>query len=133
MLPSDKLSVDIGKIQRPSLYDYMLQASSLPVFPFVKVNLKKGAKIQDFSVDLRVGSSLYEMLKTAYQSDQILLFASLVDGKIGIWTFDMIVGMKMLAKLKIIDDLDSWFKQARESISNILGNEQVDYRHTECE
>lgn len=127
-MSADKLPEGFSlKINAPkqSLNDFIFSTVHNPVFPFVYLKLKPDSNQENNYFEVKIHPKIYEFIKATSLTDDLVFFLPSV-GQIGIWTYDMVVSMKILAELGIISDLKKWILSSRNSLTNLLSNEKVE-------
>ncbi len=109
-----------------SANDLFLKNTSTPTFPFLNVKMIPDDSQEDSVVEIKVNRHVYEFIKSTGQSDDLVFFLNNSDGCLTQWSYDMIVAMKVLSKMSIFVDFESWINDARKSLSLFLTNEKVD-------
>jgi len=90
-----------------------------PTFPFFVLKLEESKK-EESTATLKVSSEVYKDLVKRYDSDELIFYLDVRQGKLASWSPDMIFTIKVLYNLGIFPSSSSWVKAARKHISNFL-------------
>jgi len=116
------------KISKPSLFDFLLKSTHSPSYPFLLMQVKPDSKLEDFSVEVKVSSKLYEYIKTLFFEDQLLLYISFSEREIGFWSADMLKGVRVLSELGIIDKSAKWIENSHAAMTSALTGTKTESR-----
>ncbi len=120
------LQLGAGASASESANELFLKNTSTPTFPFLNVKMIPDDKQEDSVVEIKVNKQVYEFIKSTGQSDDLVFFLNNYNGCLTQWGYDMIVAMKVLSKMNVFVDFESWINDARKSLSLFLTNKKVD-------
>jgi predicted RNA binding protein with dsRBD fold (UPF0201 family) len=76
-------------------------------------------------VEVKVNPKVYDFLKNGMLTDELSIYCQM-NGQLGLWTYDMIISMKILSDIGILGDIKNWVLESRKSIRNLLSAEKVE-------
>lgn len=115
------------ELVKPKLAETLLGIAHAPTFPFLVIQLEKTTKKQTFLSKVKVGPTLYEHLTRIYGTDKFVTYCELPRGRIGSWTRDMLMSFRILNKLGIMSEPETWIAKTKEYIANILTGKKPPY------
>jgi hypothetical protein len=125
-MSSDKVSANISlKTRKIPLNEHLLKTTLSEVFPIVCVNFQKDTKKQDYCIDVRIGSKIYDFITDGSLTERVLMYIVPASSQLGFWTPDMIIGFELLSSLGIIEEISSWISKGRDALTNYLINDKV--------
>jgi len=120
---SFKFGAGIGA--KESASDKFLRTASSPTFPFLHCKVIPDDSVQEKQLEIKVSKEIYDFFKGAAQTDDVVFFLNNNTGTITQFSFDMVISIKLLAKLNIFVDINTWIIQSHESLTHLLKNEKV--------
>ena len=104
--------------------DLFLKTATIPTYPFLHIKLKKNDSADDTNLEVSVSPKLYEYIRETLLTDELLLYPS--SAQFNHWTYDMIIGIKILINLKLFEPFDAWISQSRKCMSTLLNNQKFE-------
>ncbi len=114
---------------RESKTGMFLKTATIPTFPFLHITLKKDETNESGDLELSVNPKVYELIKTSAFTNELFVYAE-TNGQFGFWGYDMILGLKILAKLEIFEKFPEWIKKSRRCISDLMENKKYEAKFT---
>ena len=120
------LSFGAGSSPNESVSDLFLRTAISPTFPFLHVKLIPDDDSQNGVVEVKVSKQIYDFLKVTSQTDDVLFYLSNTTGQLIPWAYDLVTSMKILFKLEIFENIDTWINNARSSLNHLMKNEKIE-------
>jgi hypothetical protein len=115
------------ELVKPKLAETLIDVAHVPTFPFLVIQLEKTTKPQTFVSKVRVGPTLYGHLVKIYGTDKLVIYCDLPSGRIEAWTRDMLMSFRILNKLGIMSEPETWIAKTKEYIANIIMGKKPPY------
>lgn len=99
----------------------LLDVAHSPAFPFFILKFVKSNR-ETFVAGIELETSFYDFLVGYFGADKILLYSTLVDGRIESWTPDMQLTFRLMSKLELISSIEEWVVESRPFINAVLSS-----------
>ncbi len=94
--------------------------ASQPVYPFFAVKFEPSTKVAEgISVTVKVHQDIFNFLKKAYGTDELLFYLDMTNGQIASWTSSMHTAIRILSVWGAMSHPKKWLSQARMYLKKV--------------
>lgn len=115
------------ELVKPKLAETLIDVAHRPTFPFLVIQIERTTKPQTLVSKVKVGPTLYEHLIKRYGTNKLVIYCDIPVGRIEAWTRDMLMSFRILNRLGIMSEPETWVAKSKEYIANLLTGKKPPY------